>query len=60
MKGEVIEFPAQHDRDLQDVLAAMMEYEAAYEAYAKAVKRYLTVTDQMHLMRHFLPFEEEE
>ena len=57
MENEVIQFPARHDRDLQEVFAAMLAYEAAYDAYAKAVKRYLEAAGQMHLMRHFLPFE---
>lgn len=43
--------------DPQHVLAAMMEYEAAYDRYATAVRRYLKLTGQMNLIRHFLPLD---
>ena len=37
--------------------AAKFEYEDAYNAYARAVYCYLSLTGNLHLMKHYLPFE---
>ena len=38
--------------------AAKFEYEDAYNAYARAVRRFLSLTGNLHLMKHYLPFED--
>ena len=53
----VIQLCPENEPDPQQVMAAMMEYESAYNAYAKAARRYLKLTGQMNLLRHFLPLE---
>ena len=40
------------------ITAAKFEYEDAYDAYARAVHRYLSLTGNLHLMKHYLPFED--
>tara|TARA_Y100001963_G_C6519528_1_gene325940 strand:- start:217 stop:414 length:198 start_codon:yes stop_codon:yes gene_type:complete len=60
-KDNVVQlYPKKSEPDPQQVLAAMMEYESAYERYATAVQRYLKLTGQMSLIRHFLPLEESD
>ena len=57
-KDNVVQlFPKKSEPDPQHVLAAMMEYESAYDRYATAVRRYLELTGQMNLIRHFLPLD---